>query len=349
MVLPDTQCLRETLRVCSLHVKYTWPMLRYCLRRLFLIPLVLVAVNVIGFAYAHAARYVQQLQNPYGTRARPPDIPALYADYAAGLAQLNFGSLQAGARTPLLETLGEQAQASLGLLAIVALLSAVAGLLLGLAAVRVQPPGVAAWLTPFASLGLATPSFYLGTLFIALSVFLVLRGWREFPLPLSGFGWDEHLVLPTLALMIRPTMQIAQVTAHLLADEIRKQYVVTARSVGNTWQTIRWKHALRNALAPALLNVFGAFRFSVGELVLVEWLFSWPGLGRLLALTLIAPNMATPASVEGGGQFFLNPNLLAMLLALFTLIFLTLDTLASGLARTADPRLRAAEGARAGD
>jgi peptide/nickel transport system permease protein len=303
----------------------------------------LLLANFLGFAYAHIAKYVQQLQNPFGMRAQPPDVLPLYAEYAERLAQLDLGVLPVGGGLPISQALADAAQASLGLLLFALALSIAFGLGLGLAAVSVDPPRVAGWLAPLATLGLAAPSFYIGTLAVAASVYLVLRGLGQPPLPVSGFGWDAHLVLPTLALMLRPTAQIAQVTASLLADEIRRQYVVTARSVGNTWRRIRWRHALRNIVAPVLLTIAGAFRLSVGELVLVEWLFAWPGLGRLLAQVLLSPSQAAPGSLHDGGAYFLNPALLAALLTLLALAFLSADTLASSLARAADPRLRLAE------
>lgn len=318
-------------------------MLAFALRRV-LGGLVIVALaNFLGFAYAHIAHFVQQLQSPFGTRAQPPDVLSLYADYVRGLAQLDLGVLPAGAGLPVAQALSDAALASVGLLAIALLLSSLGGLALGLAAVRVTPPRIAPWLAPVATLGLATPSFYVGTLAVAASVFLVLRGLGEPPFPVSGFGWDAHLILPVLALTLRPLAQIAQVSASLLVDEIRKQYIVTARSVGNTWRRIRWRHALRNIVAPLLLVVASAFRFSVGELVLVEWLFAWPGLGRLLAQVLLSPSSASPGALFGGGQYFLNPPLLAALLTILTLAFLIVDGVASGLARAVDPRLRQAE------
>jgi peptide/nickel transport system permease protein len=317
-------------------------MFNYIPRRLVLVPLVLVLINFSAFAYAHLAQYVQQASNPYGTGAQRPAVLPLYADYAQRLLRLDFGQMpNARPGESILDSLAPAAVASAGLLALAFVLSVAFGLALGLAAVRVEPARIAPWLTPFTTFGLAVPSFYVGLLMIGLAVYLALRGQSDFPLPLSGFGWDAHLIVPTLALMLRPTMQITQVAAGLLVEEIRKQYVVTARSVGNTWRTVRWKHALRNALAPVLLTIAGSLRLSIGELVLVEWLFSWPGLGRLLTLTLIAPNTASPAGVTGSHVvFFLNPPLLAALLTIFTLLFLLMDALASSLVRAADPRLR---------
>jgi peptide/nickel transport system permease protein len=318
-------------------------MISFTLRRLAAGLLILVVVNFLGFAYAHGAQYIQQLQNPFGTRAQPPQILALYGEYTRGLAGLDLGSLPVGAGVPVGQAIGEAAWASVGLLAVAISLSIGLGLGLGLTAVRTEPPRVAAWLAPLAALGLATPSFYIGTLALAASILLVVRGLGRPPLPVSGFGWDAHLILPVLALVLRPTAQIASVTASLLTDEIRRPYVVTARSVGNTWRRIRWRHALRNIVAPVLLTIAGAFRFAVGELVLVEWLFAWPGLGRLLAQVLVSPNLAAPGSLGGGGAFFLNPPLLAALITVLSLAFLIADALASGLARAADPRWQLAE------
>jgi ABC-type dipeptide/oligopeptide/nickel transport system permease component len=86
----------------------------------------------------------------------------------------------------------------------------------------------------------------------------------------------------------------------------------------------------------------GSFRLLVGELVLVEWLFEWPGLGRLLALSLIAPRIAAPGVVFSD-HYFLHPPLVAALLTLLTFIFLFADTIASLIARASDPRLRTLE------
>ena len=145
-------------------------------------------------------------------------------------------------------------------------------------------------------------------------------------------------------LITRPTAQIAQMAAALMAAELDKMYVVAARSVGQSWRAIRRRHALWNIASPLAVAVFGALRLMVGELIVVEWLFSWPGLGRLLALTLIPPQATGSAR-----PVFLHPPTLAAVLMVLAGIFLLAD-LASGLAaRGFDPRLRAetrrAEGA----
>jgi peptide/nickel transport system permease protein len=217
------------------------------------------------------------------------------------------------------------------------LFSTAGGVLLGLLAVRGDPAGIAPWLTIATTVGLAMPAFYIGSLAVLAVLNLLIYGSVIKPPPIQGFGWDAHLILPTLVLAARPTAQIAQVTASLLTAEMDKMYITAARSVGVPLRTIRRRHALRNILAPVATAVFTALRLMIGELILVEWIFSWPGLGRQLALTLLAPE-----STAGPRLTFLHAPLLAVTLTVLAAVFLVGDLLASIAARTADPRLRAA-------
>jgi ABC-type dipeptide/oligopeptide/nickel transport system permease component len=320
-------------------------MSRFVLRRLVIILAALVAVNFLGFAYALIAQRVHQAQNPFGSGVEGwPPIWPLYMEYVGGILRGDFGNMPIGLAESMVGALIKASGASLGLLGLAFTFSLVLGLLLGVLAVRANPARVSGWLVPLSTAGLALPSFYIGTVFIVAMIYYLLGQGKGAPppLPLQGFGWDLHLVLPTLALMVRPTMQIAQVTAGLLSGELDKQYVTAARSRGNSWGRALWRHALRNVLAPVVLTVAGSFRLLVGELVLVEWLFGWPGLGRLLAFSLIAPRLAGPSAVFTG-IYFLHPPLVAALLTVFTFIFLLADTLASLIARAYDPRLRAPE------
>jgi peptide/nickel transport system permease protein len=136
--------------------------------------------------------------------------------------------------------------------------------------------------------------------------------------------------------MARPTMQIAQLTAGILSGELHKQYVRAGRSLGQTWRSIRLKYAMRNIIAPVILTITASFRLLVGELVVVEWLFAWTGLGRLLAQTLVPPLQTNSAET----LLFLDPQVVAIILTIFGGLFLLADLLASVAVRAADPRLR---------
>jgi len=146
------------------------------------------------------------------------------------------------------------------------------------------------------------------------------------------------MVLPVLALCVRPTVQMARITSGLIVEELRKEYVVAARSLGHTWRAARGRLVLHNIRSGVILTITASIRLLVGELILVEWLFQWPGLGRLLGWTLIPP---LPSS-GSGGPLFLNPPVFAAVVTVIAAIFLVTDFLAALLARLADPRLREA-------
>jgi len=319
-------------------------MSRQTLRRLTIIPAALGVVNFLGYAYAYVTRPLRAARIPYFYASLPESGPLLpsYLDYLKGLVRLDLGTVPvASGGREFVVVISQATVASLGLLILGLVASVGIGLLLGFSAVRSESRGTARWLTLLSTVGLAMPSFYIGGLLV-LVVVTYISSWNlsaEAIIPIRGFGWDRHLILPILALMVRPLVQIAQVTAGLLETELGKRYVVTARSIGHPWKVIRRRHAFRNILAPVVLTVAGSFRLLMGELILVEWLFDWPGLGRLLALTLVP----TSTSQSAGSALFLDPAVVATVLTTFAALFLLTDLVASSLVQRFDPRLRDAE------
>ncbi len=319
-------------------------MVRFVLRRLAIIPIALVLVHFLGFAYAHLARPLRAARNPFfASLADPAPLLPTYRGYLENVARLDLGTVPTGPgfQEPVGAVVARATVASLGLLVIALTLSAVIGVFLGLLAVRPNPPRVARWLAGITTVGLAMPSFYIGSLFVWACISYLLRGGfgTELPLPIRGFGWDKHLVLPILALMALPTVMIAQVTAELLKDELDKLYVVAARSVGFTWGAILRRNAMRNILASVILVISSAVRLLVGELIVIEWLFEWPGLGRMLASTLIPSGTSSPAQAP----LFLNPSAVAAVLMVIAALFLIADFVAAILVRVVDPRIRTAD------
>ena len=123
---------------------------------------------------------------------------------------------------------------------------------------------------------------------------------------------------------------------------LRNQFAIDGQALVLIGHLVAWKanHAFdvvqRRIVRVAKNHYIAALRLTVGELIIVEWIFSWPGLGRTLALILIAPMGAAFDS-----PLFLHPPTLGAVLAVFAALFLVGD-LASGLiARLADPALRA--------
>jgi peptide/nickel transport system permease protein len=316
-------------------------MIRFVIRRLAIIPIALLLIHFLGFAYAHFAGPIRAARTPYiFVQVDPPPLLPTYRGYLEQALQLDFGRLP-GALGSIAQTILDATIASLGLLGLALVMSVLVGLLLGFLASRINPPRISQWLTVVSTVGLAMPSFYIGTLFVVASISYILEKGpgTEAPLPLRGFGWDNHLVFPILALMVRPTVQIARVTAGLLVEEMSKQYILAARSFGHTWRAVRGRLAFSNILAPVILTITGSLRLLAGELILVEWLFQWPGLGRLLGWTLVPPLLSS----SDGGPLFLNPPVVAAVLMIFAAIFLLTDLIAATLVRIVDPRLRVAE------
>ncbi len=318
-------------------------MLRFILRRLAILPFALILIHFLGFSYAYIARPVRAARTPYLREQLGEQIP-LIDSYSQYIQDVFHGSLlrpveQGPQIGSFAQTLGQALVASLGLLAIAITLSVFFGLLIGILAVRNQPPGVRGWMSFISTIGLSMPSFYIGSLSILVIVFvLVLRGPNsESLIPIRGFGWDKHLILPVLALMLRPSVQIAQMTANMLVGELGKQYIIAARSFGHTWHDIRWHQAMRNVIAPIILSIAGSFRLLFGELIVVEWLFNWPGLGNLLASTLVPNVLSTNL---GATALFLDPPTVAADITMIGALFLITDLLSSILVRVFDPRLR---------
>ena len=141
--------------------------------------------------------------------------------------------------------------------------------------------------------GFAIPGFVLGVLL------LVLFGggsfWQLFPLRnLTSDNWATlslggkiadylwHITLPIVASVVGSFAVITMLTKNAFLDEIRKQYVLTARAKGLSERAVLWKHIFRNALLPLIVGFPGAFigAFFTGSL-LIETLFSLDGLGLL--------------------------------------------------------------------
>lgn len=308
-------------------------MLRFAVRRLAAFPFLVWLTNFLAFAYAHLVTPNLAFLNPYsyGSATIPPLLPA-YLEYLGRLARLEFGVMPNN--EPFWSAFSRAGIASLGLLGLALFFSVVLGLVLGLRAVRLNPPRVSPWLTAIATIGLASPAFYIGILFIAVSIIYLIWGPGREPLfPFQGFGWDAHLVLPTLALMVQPTVKVAQVTAGLMVGELGKQYVVAARSFGHPLRSIRGRLVLRNVLAPVALTIAGSLRFLSAELIIIERLFNWPGLGRMFSHMIV---------VSSRPDYFFSPDIFAMTLTILAAFFLLADLIASLVVRAFDPRVEAA-------
>jgi peptide/nickel transport system permease protein len=134
----------------------------------------------------------------------------------------------------------------------------------------------------FALMGQALPSFWLG---IMLMMFFAVRVKI---LPTSGMGTWQHLVLPTVTLGWVFTASLTRMTRSAMLDVLDAEYIKMARTVGVPASTVVWKQALKNAFIPIL--TIGALNFIIllNGTVIVELVFNWPGVGRLVVDSIFA-------------------------------------------------------------
>jgi peptide/nickel transport system permease protein len=163
------------------------------------------------------------------------------------------------------------------LLAVLSTLFAAAlGLLAGIVAAARRNSAFDHMTMAVAMLGVSTPSFYLGIVLIV--VFAVML--RLFPA--GGSGGLIHLVLPAVTLGASTLGIVARMTRASMIDVLDEDYIRTARAKGVRERVIVARHALRNALLPVIAVVALQFGFVLAGSVLVETVFSFPGIGWLI-------------------------------------------------------------------
>jgi peptide/nickel transport system permease protein len=262
-----------------------------------------------------------ELSRGGGVQSLPEAAPNALRDSLDFFTNLVTGSLEA---TPeMLRVLPR----SLGLLAISLAIGAVAGLLLGGLAAIYRHRRLSGWIISFSVLGISTPSYVAAMFLIWALVWLYGQTGLRL-LPSFGYGWDLHLILPCLVLATRPMANMTRLSYSALLDVLDADFVRTAQSKGLLPRNVFLRHVLRNAGVPLLTTAGVAFRFSLGMLPIVEYIFSWPGIG----LSLL------DAIQEGD-----LPRVLVMLMPL-ALLFVAVNILLNLLYEVIDPRLRSAKG-----
>ncbi|MFM0673377.1 ABC transporter permease [Paraburkholderia sediminicola] len=268
-------------------------MLNYAIRRLLLLPLMLVGVSLAVFMMLHfipgdPARLaagpdateadVQQIRENYGL-----DRP-LMTQYFIYLRKLSHGDLGDSFQTytPVSEGIARTLPATLELTAAGMLIAVLLGVPLGIAA-SVRPRGlIDNCLTTLAVLGISLPGFFLGLLLMLF--FSVQLEW----LPPTGRGGWSHLFMPALTLGLPYVATFSRLTRSTMLDVLGEDYIRTAYAKGVSPLNVVFRHALSNAAIP-LVTVFGMdFGRLLGGAVIVETVFAWPGMGRFMIDAIVA-------------------------------------------------------------
>ena len=127
-----------------------------------------------------------------------------------------------------------------------------------------------------ALLGASIPVFWLGVqMQILFSIDVKL-------LPMSGAGFDNHLIMPAVVLSAGTLALLTRMTRSTLLEELSQDYIRTARSKGMRERRVVWRHAFRNTLLPLVTIGGNSLANLLSGALLVEVIFSYPGMGKLL-------------------------------------------------------------------
>lgn len=249
------------------------------------------------------------------------DVPfwERFANWAGALMQGDMGtSLRFNA--PVSEVIAHRAANSLALMGIAWLLSGALGFALGVAAGARRGGALDRVVRSYCFLLASTPTFWLGLLI--LMVFAVQLGWFPigFSVPIGVSAADvtladvvHHLVLPALTLSVTGVANIALHTREKVVDVLESDYVRFARARGESELSVIVHHGLRNVALPAVTLQCAFISEIFGGSVLVEQVFSYPGLGQAAVtaglggdVALLAGIALVSAALVFGGNLLAN-------------------------------------------
>ncbi len=258
---------------------------------------------------------------------QPP--AARYLNWVTGLLRGDLGDSVAY-DTPVVDLVLERLRVTLPLALMAMALATALAFTLGVFAASRHGQAADVTVMAFSQLGIALPSFWLA---ILLSLLFAVH-WQWFPA--GGFaGWTEDegggvvdglrsLVLPAVSLALVQGAILARITRSAVIDVMREDFVRTARARGLTQRQVLWRHVLRNALLPVLTVMGLQFANLLTGTVVVENVFSLPGLGRLTFQAV------------GNRDLVLVRNVVMLLAAMVIVVNFTVDLLTA----VVDPRVR---------
>ncbi|MFD1941611.1 ABC transporter permease [Paradevosia shaoguanensis] len=242
-----------------------------------------------------------------------------YLAYVASLLRGEFG-FSTMANRPALDVVMERLPATLQLVGLSALLMILVGLPVGtIAAMRAGSP-LDRFVMSFSTVGFALPNFVLALgLILLLSVNLHL-------LPSNGIGSWQNLVMPVLTIGLSKAAIFTRFVRSAILDTLRLQCVVSARARGLTEWQIFWRHIITNAVLPLVTITPLLVGAMVAAGAVVESVFGWPGVGRLIVDAVAQRDLAV----------------LQMIIMLIAVVMITTNLIVDLAYAKLDPRTAAA-------
>jgi peptide/nickel transport system permease protein len=271
-------------------------MLRYLLKRLGVGFICLLGVSIIIFVSVRLSGDVTQLLLPED--ATPEDfarlraelgldkpIPVQYLIFIKNACQGNFGRSTRWKR-PALQLVLSRVPASFQLGSVAFLFAVSFGVLAGVTAAANRGKWIEQVIKLIALCGQSMPGFWIGIMLI------LIAGVELRLLPTSGRGGFSHIILPAITLGAFSLASQSRITRSSMLNVLSADYIKMARLKGNPERTVIWKHALKNASIPIVTLAGFQLAFVLGQSVIVETVFAWPGLGKLIIDAIYARDYA---------------------------------------------------------
>ena len=305
--------------------------MQYTIRRLLQTFIVIVGVSFISFALmfltgdptevwlGEAADFMTAEQIAEFRALKGFDQPwyVQYFIFAKNAIRGDFGESYRYS-APAFEVVMRRFPATVQLAFIALLVSVILGVPIGVISAT-RPNSITDYLSTLAALiGQSVPSFFLGI--ILMLIFGVWLRW----LPISGKGDWRNMLMPAFTLAAFSLARNMRLTRSSLLEVIQQDYVRTARAKGLSERKTVYGHALRNALLPLVTMIGLQLGFLLAGSVIVESIFAWPGVGRLIIDAIYNKDFSI---VQAG---------VTVLAVSFTLVNLIVDLLYAWL----DPRVR---------
>jgi peptide/nickel transport system permease protein len=249
-------------------------------------------VSVLIGDYPAPTEYIESIRRDFGLDK--PFTERLVI-YVGQVLQGNLGFSFVN-RQPVVDLVLDRLGATLKLTLTALIFASVVGVVIGAIAARNHGNAIDGSIQGFVVAGDSIPEFWLGQILIL--VFAVGLGW--FPsqgagslrAPSEGFAGllsqAHYLFLPALALSFRYLALISRMTRTSLIEVMNSDFILAARSRGATERTVLYVHAFRNAAAPVVTVIGYNLGFVLAGAALIETVFGWPGIGRLLYTSIAA-------------------------------------------------------------
>ncbi|MFP4350734.1 MAG: nickel ABC transporter permease [Desulfococcaceae bacterium] len=297
-------------------------MLPYLLKRLLHTVYVIIGISVISFFFIHLSGDPVMLMLPGDASNQEIEdlrerlgfndpIPVQYLRFAWNAVRGDFGE-SLYYHVPVMNLIVERLPASIELAVAAMVLALAVAVPIGI--VSAVKRGSLLDMTAMlgALFGLSMPHFWLGIMLMLL--FSVQLGW----LPTSGRGTWLHLIMPATALGMSLMAMFARLTRSVMLEVLSLDYIRTARAKGLKERMVIGKHALKNALIPLVTVAGMQFGFLIGGTVIIETVFAWPGLGRLVVQAIFNRDYPlVQAIVLVMAVIFVGMNLLVDLLYIY--------------------------------